>query len=513
MKIFLPAITALTLASGASAQLDLAWSDGVLGSSANYELAGDANEVWILIPSFNAGPTPLPGGTLDVGVDLLAYFSFGLLNASGVGTVSYPLPAAPILSGLTFHAQAFTLTGVGFPIDDLSNSVRFAFGLPGDTVATLTDGVEARRFHTSTPLPDGSVLVAGGESASAPTSYSATWEIYDPQVQSFSVGGAAMTDARSHHTASSLADGCVLVVGGVGAAGVLDSVEIYDPVTGVFSAAAPMASPRVLHTATVLADGRVFVAGGVSAFSDGHPFGYPASVAGGAGTPATEIYDPLSDTWSPGPALPSGLAAATAGRLGDDRVLIAGGIEIGAAGVTAVTTDAAYLFDPGSGILTGTMAMPSKRFHQGVTPTHVGTVIVTGGTEVDFGTLSASVHGDTYAFDPVLEAWSVLPSVTTGVRCGVMVCIGYFDPESGTTKYHYLLGGGLENMVVISGIGTINEVLYQLDEDFTGWTATGSTLLPRPGMTLTPIDDGLRALITGAGAAPDQSASTFVFVP
>ena len=42
----------------------------------------------------------------------------------------------------------------------------------------------------------------------------------------------------------------------------LASVEVYDPATGEWSAAAPMATARYSHSCAVL-DGRLWVAGGV----------------------------------------------------------------------------------------------------------------------------------------------------------------------------------------------------------------------------------------------------------
>ena len=75
--------------------------------------------------------------------------------------------------------------------------------------------------------------------------------------------GAVMEVERAAHTATRLADGRVLVTGGIrrGEAA-LASAEIYDPRTSDFSATGEMTSPRVGHTATLLRDGRVLIAGG-----------------------------------------------------------------------------------------------------------------------------------------------------------------------------------------------------------------------------------------------------------
>jgi len=93
-----------------------------------------------------------------------------------------------------------------------------------------------------------------------------------------------MGTPRIHHTATLLLDGRVLVAGGENALGSLNSVELFDPATGLWSAAASMQQARSQHTATLLPDGRVLVAGG-----------FPSA---GVATSGAEIYDPRSNTWS-----------------------------------------------------------------------------------------------------------------------------------------------------------------------------------------------------------------------
>lgn len=86
----------------------------------------------------------------------------------------------------------------------------------------------ARSQHTATLLPNGKVLVAGGQVSSPLTSA----EFYDPATGLWSATSSLAT-ARFAHTAILLPSGKVLVMGGTGTGGArLASVELYDPVAG-----------------------------------------------------------------------------------------------------------------------------------------------------------------------------------------------------------------------------------------------------------------------------------------
>ena len=76
-------------------------------------------------------------------------------------------------------------------------------------------------LHTATLLPDGRVLIAGGN---------ATWiaELYDPASGEFSYGGP-MVAGRRGHTATLLSDGRILIAGGYQGDKLLASAELYQP--------------------------------------------------------------------------------------------------------------------------------------------------------------------------------------------------------------------------------------------------------------------------------------------
>ena len=109
-------------------------------------------------------------------------------------------------------------------------------------------------------LPDGQVLVTGGWDVNHAV---AAAELYDPGTRSWSATGS-MATPRAFHTATLLPDGSVLVAGGDGP---LASAELYDPSGRTWTATARMGTPRAYHTATLLPDGEVLVAGGMGAAS------------------------------------------------------------------------------------------------------------------------------------------------------------------------------------------------------------------------------------------------------
>ncbi len=74
---------------------------------------------------------------------------------------------------------------------------------------------------------------------------------------------ASLLSSRGFHTATTLADGRVLVAGGTDGTFVHRSAEIYDPATGDFTDTGEMAQFRFGHTATLMRDGRVLVMGGL----------------------------------------------------------------------------------------------------------------------------------------------------------------------------------------------------------------------------------------------------------
>jgi hypothetical protein len=129
---------------------------------------------------------------------------------------------------------------------------------------TSTGNMHVPRYgHSSTLLPDGRVLIAGGvEQCSIGCTGGATAELYDPSTGVFSPTGN-MTAPRSGHFAVLLPDGTVYIVGGAipgnGTVPDLVSAEIYDPTSGTFSAAGNLPLGPDLSSVTLLANGSLLM--------------------------------------------------------------------------------------------------------------------------------------------------------------------------------------------------------------------------------------------------------------
>jgi hypothetical protein len=137
----------------------------------------------------------------------------------------------------------------------------------------------ARYGETATLLHDGRVLIAGGFGmgtppqiipgpgpglATAPAAVLSAAEVYDPSEDAFTVTGS-MSHPHKGHTATLLADGRVLIAGGIDHGGwghASADAELFNPPTGTFSTAPPMSSGRAGNSATLLSSGEVLLVGG-----------------------------------------------------------------------------------------------------------------------------------------------------------------------------------------------------------------------------------------------------------
>lgn len=214
-----------------------------------------------------------------------------------------------------------------------------------------------RDEHTATVLRNGQVLVAGGDDDGVAL---ASAELYHPKTGKWS-RAAKFGGARYSHVATRLPDGHVLIAGGYNAHTAVASARLYAPATGKWSTTGSMTGPRFRQTATLLTDGRVLVAGGARNTTSR---GYLSSA---------ELYDPATKAWSATGGAGEARYLATATRLPDGRVLVAGGR--GGPGYLS----SAELYDPTAGSWSAPTITAAGRFRHTASLLRNGTVLVAGG--------------------------------------------------------------------------------------------------------------------------------------
>ena len=230
-------------------------------------------------------------------------------------------------------------------------------GGPGVFTNTGSLGVE-RQTHTATLLPNGKVLVVGGENNNGDL---ASAELYDPASGTWAATGSlgdgtppshsdvttqrsgarrrrkwrqrnsrergtvrsgsgtwmatgSLAIARNEATAILLPNGKVLVVGGYDSnnGGIyFASAELYDPVSGTWTTTGSLATARSLNTVTLLPSGKVLVDG--------------RTRQGDVPLASAEVYDPASGTWAATGSLTAPRRAHSATLLPNGKVLVAGG--------------------------------------------------------------------------------------------------------------------------------------------------------------------------------------------
>ena len=134
---------------------------------------------------------------------------------------------------------------------------------PASGAWTNTSAMKTPRYgHTATLLSNGKVLVSGGDTDGSSIVTTATAELYDPATGLWTFAGA-MSTPRYLSVATALPDGKVLVIGGDNETnGYLSSAELYDPSADSWSGAGTMTTLRQSPMATALLDGKVLVTGG-----------------------------------------------------------------------------------------------------------------------------------------------------------------------------------------------------------------------------------------------------------
>jgi hypothetical protein len=371
--------------------------------------------------------------------------------------------AGPFERGTATLLSDDTLVVIGMSWrDGVPHGLAQTFDLCHEAYTALSD-VTPRWGHTATFLADGAVLVVGGATEQPLADVT--------RVDVRTARAAPLSVARWGHTTTALGDGRALIAGGVDTAGhALASFEVH-PARQDSRADGRLATARALHTATALPDGGVILVGGEG--------------ADGTAIASTERFDPTSETFFAAAPL------ATPRRL-HDAATLANGLVLVAGGLAAAPLADARIYDPASDTWRVAAPLPTPRAGLRLTTLCDGSVIATGGFTDDGAAITEVVR---YRLEE--DRWAPFGALKTPRREHAAVLL----PDGGVAVVGGLAFGdagvpGVERNVV----------------ETAAWRTT-ATLLPggRTDHTTTALRDG-RVLVVG-GLRHGMLSDTAIFAP
>lgn len=478
-------------------------SPAILGGSLDLRVSGaPPNQSILYVVSENAGPTPL--GWVDpfdprvaeVGIELIGVSGIGSTGPTGTVNVGVSLPNNPSVHGIVLHWQSVILLPQPGPVfGALGNKVMNQVGVAGLGANAPSNLVDGRAFAAG--LVDannnggaGDVLITGGGAGTLTAATGlATTELWDFRRMQ-RLAGPTMGSSRALHLAVRLNDNRVLIVGGADATGaVLSSCEIYDPVTNLFTPTNSMSTPRVLHAACRLADGRVMVAGGTSALQ-------PDVTAAITGTlSSVEIYDPTTGLWSPANPIGGRRLGPALTLLSNNQVLVSGGVAVtlfGTIPIGANSTTACQRWNPATLAWGAAASMPSARagHHYNQVTLADGRVLMTGGVAVP-GLLTAASSAPIAAADvynPTANTWAAVNMANARA----------LHSATRLADGRVVVAGGAQG-TLLAPVSIANVDIFNPATN--SWSASTALLQPRASHVAQVLPDGMLVLFGGQGAA------------
>ena len=192
----------------------------------------------------------------------------------------------------------------------------------------------------------------------------------------------SMKSPRASHTASLLRDGSVLIAGGFAGSSFerrpYVSTEIFDPASSAFHPGPEMTVPHLGHAAVTLKDSRILLIGGWSASGV---------------TNIAEIYDATKRLFSSVGSMAVARGECTATLLQDGKVLVTGGVDHSDRALSS-----AEIFDPRTNSFSFAASMMVPRSQHTATLLPDGSVLITGGGSCDCP--SKTVYRAVELYDP-----------------------------------------------------------------------------------------------------------------
>ena len=329
--------------------------------------------------------------------------------------------------------------------------------------------------------------------------------IYLGTAQAFHERGVDFVDDRAFATVIGRPDRRTMICGG--ARGQLLAqvatltTEVYDPMTDLFEPGPFMNRPRSMHTMTELPDGRYLFCGGVNGGNN------PQS--------SCEVYDPVADTFTLVASMNSPRMGHTANLLANGTVLVTGGLDAVSVQPTQLeairdAVASTEIYDPVADSWTAGPNLTVPRAAHMSLPRPDGKILFAGGISWDPGGFpfgwTPRVRSSCDLYDPVTNTVGVGPSMAE--RRALTDAI---EVEPG----RWLLCGGMNGLSLLPfnpGNPTATAEIYNSASN--SWTTVGSMATARANHRIWPLGNGEYLCAGGAMdsvLAPTPLGTTEIF--
>ena len=263
------------------------------------------------------------------------------------------------------------------------------------------------RFDLSTSVVDGKIYAIGGRDQGVGGAVFPTVEEDDPAADTWTQKADMPTPRTSLST--SVVDGKIYAIGGISDASygyrvptgiVYPTVEEYDPATDTWTQKADMPTARHCLSTSVV-DGKIYAIGGL---------GKPGVTDAWGNLAATvvEEYDPATDSWTTKASIPGGKHWLSTSVV-DGKIYAIGGKVIANAWATVEE------YDPATDTWTRKTNMPTARW--GLSTSVVdGNIYAIGGTSGWSGAPPMRIFSTMEEYDPATDTWTKKPDMPTE-RC------------------------------------------------------------------------------------------------
>jgi uncharacterized protein (TIGR03437 family) len=252
------------------------------------------------------------------------------------------------------------------------------------------------RQEVSTAVLDGKVyVIAGFNSAGGNTN---NVDVYDPQTNTWAA--AAFLPIATNHNAAAVVQGRLYAFGGTS-----NRVFVYNAQNNSWPEVAPMRFQHGNTAAVGVIDGKLYVAGGTGP---------------GMNQTELEVYDPVANTWTQLASMSVG-RNHTAGGVIDGKFYVAGGRS------SATAMVALEVYDPATNTWQRLPDMPTGR-------SGIGAAVVNGELYV-FGGEQPRMFSEVEVYNPLSNRWTQLPPMPLAKH-------GIFAAVIGNTIY--LPGGAMQ---------------------------------------------------------------------